>query len=58
MWHCEALGSLQIDIASPPHQINLCPLLVVIRTNVVIGYSDFDLDQDLVFSKNRTNGCR
>jgi len=28
IWSCEALGSLQIDIASP-HQISLCPLLHV-----------------------------
>jgi len=26
MWSCEALGSLQIDVASP-HQISLCSLL-------------------------------
>jgi len=25
---CEALGSLQIDIAFPPHQISLCSLLL------------------------------
>jgi len=28
IWSCEALGSLQIDIASP-HQISLCPLLIM-----------------------------
>jgi len=31
IWSCEALGSLQIDIA-PPHQISLCPLLLGGRT--------------------------
>ena len=28
IWPCEALGSLQTDIASSPHQISLCPLLL------------------------------
>jgi len=32
IWPCEALGSLQIDIASPLHQISLCPLLFDTKT--------------------------
>jgi len=30
----------------------------VIRANIVIGCSDFDLDKALVFFENRTIGCR
>jgi len=33
IWSCEALGSLQIDIASPRH-ISLCPLLVMGDFNI------------------------
>jgi len=32
--------------------------VVLIWTKVTIVYSDFDLDQALVYCKNRTIGCR
>ena len=35
IWSCEALGSLQIDIASP-HKSRLCPLLIPRKAYFVI----------------------
>jgi len=32
IWSCEALGSLQTDIASPTNQISLCSLLALMRS--------------------------